>query len=111
MGGGSSVMGMVALRGTPDDYNEWEAKGAAGWGWDGVLPFFRKLETDFDFAGSDLHGGDGPVPVRRTPVADWPPLSHAMHGYAQERQIPLHRRHERRLPRRLLLGADEQLAG
>ena len=41
MGGGSSVMGMVALRGTPDDYNEWEALGAAGWGWNGraaVLP-------------------------------------------------------------------------
>src|SRR5215475_109526 len=31
MGGGSSVMGMVALRGTPDDYAEWEALGAAGW--------------------------------------------------------------------------------
>src|SRR5829696_609700 len=56
MGGGSSVMGMVALRGTPDDYNEWEALGAAGWGWNGVLPFFRKLEADADFPG-DLHGG------------------------------------------------------
>ena len=32
MGGGSSVMGMVAYRGTPDDYAEWEAQGAAGWG-------------------------------------------------------------------------------
>ena len=52
MGGGSSVMGMVALRGTPDDYDEWEALGAAGWGWNGVLPFFRKLETDFDFAAA-----------------------------------------------------------
>src|SRR4051812_45245503 len=40
MGGGSSVMGMVALRGTPDDYAEWEALGAAGWGWNDVLPFF-----------------------------------------------------------------------
>src|SRR5687767_1224690 len=49
MGGGSSVMGMVALRGTPDDYNEWEAQGAAGWGWNDVLPFFRKLEADVDF--------------------------------------------------------------
>ena len=45
IGGGSSVMGMVALRGTPDDYDEWERLGAAGWGWDGVLPYFRKLET------------------------------------------------------------------
>ena len=87
MGGGSSVMGMVALRGTPDDYNEWEALGAAGWGWKDVLPFFRKLEGDADFSG-DLHGSDGPVPIRRTRVEDWPPLSRAMHLYAQERQIP-----------------------
>jgi len=87
MGGGSSVMGMVALRGTPDDYDEWEALGAAGWGWNGVLPFFRKLEADADFSG-DLHGRDGPVPIRRTRVEDWPPLSRAMHAYAQERQIP-----------------------
>jgi 5-(hydroxymethyl)furfural/furfural oxidase len=87
MGGGSSVMGMVALRGTPDDYAEWEEAGAAGWGWDGVLPFFRKLERDFDFGG-DLHGGDGPVPIRRTKQADWPPLSRAFQDYASERQIP-----------------------
>ena len=40
MGGGSSVMGMVALRGTPDDYAEWEAAGATGWGWNDVLPLF-----------------------------------------------------------------------
>src|SRR5882724_6059263 len=46
MGGGSSVMGMVALRGTPDDYAEWESLGASGWGWSDVLPFFRKLEND-----------------------------------------------------------------
>ena len=44
MGGGSSVMGMWALRGVPDDYNAWRDAGAAGWSWDDVLPFFRKLE-------------------------------------------------------------------
>jgi 5-(hydroxymethyl)furfural/furfural oxidase len=88
IGGGSSVMGMVALRGTPDDYNEWEAQGAAGWGWDGVLPFFRKLERDLDFSG-DLHGADGPTPVRRVRGAEWTPVARAAHTYAQERQIPL----------------------
>ena len=51
MGGGSSVMGMVALRGTADDYDEWERLGAAGWSWKGVLPYFRQLESDLDFAG------------------------------------------------------------
>jgi 5-(hydroxymethyl)furfural/furfural oxidase len=88
MGGGSSVMGMVALRGTPDDYAEWEALGAAGWGWNDVLPFFRKLEKDFDYAGAELHGGDGPVPVRRIPKEQWPPLSKALEGFAAERQYP-----------------------
>jgi 5-(hydroxymethyl)furfural/furfural oxidase len=87
MGGGSSVMGMVALRGTPDDYAEWVEAGASGWGWSDVLPFFRKLEQDLDFGG-ELHGAEGPVPVRRTPPQDWPPLSKALHEFAKERQIP-----------------------
>ncbi len=87
MGGGSSVMGMVAYRGTPDDYAEWESMGAAGWGWNDVLPFYRKAENDFDFGG-DQHGKDGPVPIRRTKQEDWPPLSKAVFHYAQERQIP-----------------------
>jgi 5-(hydroxymethyl)furfural/furfural oxidase len=87
IGGGSSVMGMVAYRGTPHDYAEWQALGAVGWGWDDVLPFFRKLENDFDFSGA-LHGKDGPVPIRRTATEDWAPLSKAAHVFAQERQIP-----------------------
>lgn len=88
IGGGSSVMGMVALRGTPDDYNEWEAHGAAGWNWDGVLPFFRKLERDLDFSG-ELHGADGPTPVRRVSEADWTPVARAARTFALERQMPL----------------------
>jgi len=87
MGGGSSVMGMVAYRGTPDDYHEWEALGATGWGWNDVLPFFRKLEKDFEYGGGELHGGEGPVPVRRIPKEQWPPLSKALEGFAAERQF------------------------
>jgi len=87
MGGGSSVMGMVALRGTPDDYNEWEALGAAGWGWNDVLPFFKRLEHDTDFDG-EMHGKGGPVPVRRIPKEQWPPISKALQGFAEERQFP-----------------------
>ena len=87
MGGGSSVMGMVAYRGTPDDYAEWQALGAAGWGWDDVLPYYRKLESDWDFDGA-AHGKDGPVPIRRTKAEDWAPLSKAVQAFAQERQIP-----------------------
>jgi 5-(hydroxymethyl)furfural/furfural oxidase len=68
MGGGSSINGIGANRGAPSDFDEWEAMGAAGWGWSEVLPYFRKLERDLDY-GSDgeLHNGDGPVPIRRIP--------------------------------------------
>jgi 5-(hydroxymethyl)furfural/furfural oxidase len=87
MGGGSSVMGMVALRGLPDDYNEWQELGAAGWNWDAVLPYFCRLEHDLDF-DTDLHGKDGPIPVRRTPRDRWPPLARAIESFAQARQMP-----------------------
>lgn len=86
IGGGSSVMGMVALRGTPADYAEWEALGAHGWGWEHVLPYYRKLENDFDFGGP-LHGTSGPLAIRRTPRSAWPPLSRAIFEYAAARQI------------------------
>jgi 5-(hydroxymethyl)furfural/furfural oxidase len=88
MGGGSSVMGMVALRGTPADYDEWEALGARGWGWRDVLPTFRALETDLDFNG-DLHGQGGPIPIRRVPRAEWTPLAKAGQAYAESVQLPV----------------------
>ncbi|HEX2215391.1 MAG TPA: FAD-dependent oxidoreductase [Xanthobacteraceae bacterium] len=87
LGGGSSVMGMVALRGTPDDYDEWERLGARGWAWADVLPFFRNLETDLDFAGP-LHGNSGPTAIRRHKPEEWPPLSRAAREYAAKRQMP-----------------------
>jgi 5-(hydroxymethyl)furfural/furfural oxidase len=87
VGGGSSVMGMIALRGTPEDYEEWKELGAAGWGWADVLPYFRKLESDLDFAG-DMHGASGPIPIRRTPRDQWAPLTRAIHQFAAKRQMP-----------------------
>jgi 5-(hydroxymethyl)furfural/furfural oxidase len=66
VGGGSSIHGMLALRGLPADYDEWRECGAEGWDWEGVLPFFRRLERDLDF-DDPLHGRDGPIPIRRTP--------------------------------------------
>jgi 5-(hydroxymethyl)furfural/furfural oxidase len=72
IGGTSSINGMVAVRGLPTDYDDWAARGATGWDWNGVLPFFRKLENDQDFSGP-LHGKDGPVPLRRI-ASGWPPF-------------------------------------
>ena len=48
MGGGSSINGQLANRGAPGDYDEWREFRAAGWGWDDVLPYFRKMEEDMD---------------------------------------------------------------
>lgn len=78
IGGSSAINGQMANRGLPTDYEEWVQRGAAGWGWHEVLPFFLKLESDRDFSGP-LHGADGPLPVRRVPTAQWPgqPLAFA----------------------------------
>jgi 5-(hydroxymethyl)furfural/furfural oxidase len=70
LGGGSSINGQMANRGAPTDYDEWEARGAAGWGWKDVLPYFKKVERDLDFDGP-LHGKQGRIPVRRIPQAHW----------------------------------------
>jgi 5-(hydroxymethyl)furfural/furfural oxidase len=70
LGGGSSINGQLANRGAPTDYDEWETRGAAGWGWKDVLPYFRKVERDLDFDGP-FHGKDGRIPVRRIPQAHW----------------------------------------
>jgi len=64
LGGGSSINGQLANRGAPTDYAEWEARGAKGWGWDDVLPYFKKVERDMDFDGP-YHGKEGRIPVRR----------------------------------------------
>ncbi|HEX3860543.1 MAG TPA: GMC family oxidoreductase N-terminal domain-containing protein [Stellaceae bacterium] len=64
LGGGSSINGQLANRGAPTDYDEWEAKGAAGWNWNAVLPYFKKVERDQDFDGP-YHGKEGRIPVRR----------------------------------------------
>lgn len=70
IGGTSSINGMVAVRGLPSDYDEWAARGAIGWDWNGVLPYFRRLENDQNFHGP-LHGNEGPVPLRRI-QSGWP---------------------------------------
>jgi 5-(hydroxymethyl)furfural/furfural oxidase len=70
LGGGSSINGQMANRGAPTDYDEWQSRGAAGWGWNDVLPYFKKVERDLDFDGP-LHGKDGRIPVRRIPREHW----------------------------------------
>jgi 5-(hydroxymethyl)furfural/furfural oxidase len=71
LGGGSSINGQLANRGAPTDYDEWHARGATGWNWESVLPFFKKVERDMDFDGP-WHGNEGRIPVRRIFPDLWP---------------------------------------
>jgi len=58
LGGCSSINGMIYMRGQSRDYDAWEAQGNKGWGWQDVLPIFKRSESHY--AGdSDLHGGQG----------------------------------------------------
>jgi 5-(hydroxymethyl)furfural/furfural oxidase len=83
MGGSSSIMGMVALRGLPQDYDEWAELGVTGWSWNDLLPHFKRIENDLDFDGT-MHGKAGPVTIRRHPVSDWPPFSKAFADHLGE---------------------------
>ena len=77
LGGGSSINGQLANRGAPTDYDEWVERGATGWNWDNVLPYFKKVERDMDFDGP-WHGKEGRIPVRRIMRDLWPEHANAV---------------------------------
>ncbi|WP_426955686.1 GMC family oxidoreductase [Muricoccus radiodurans] len=85
LGGGSSVNAMIYIRGQPQDYDTWRELGAEGWGWDDVLPVFRRSEANQRLAGP-LHGTEGPLRVSDTRHRH--PLSYAFLRAAQEAGIP-----------------------
>lgn len=63
LGGGSSVNGMIYLRGHTEDYDEWTEKyGCEGWDFKSMLPFFKKAENNETLSG-EYHGTNGPLPV------------------------------------------------
>lgn len=78
IGGSSTINGQIAIRGIPEDFEDWASMGAAGWGWEACLPHFRTLETDMDFGDAPYHGKDGPLPVYRAPVDQWGPVDRAL---------------------------------
>ncbi len=81
IGGGSSINGGVYIRGQREDYDDWRALGCTGWGFDDVLPYFRKCEGNSRLAGP-LHGTDGPLKVTDMPHRH--PLSEACIRATQE---------------------------
>jgi len=81
-GGSSAVNGHIALRGTPDDFDEWAAWGNSEWSFEKVLPFHRKLEDDRDARG-DFHGVGGPIWIERPRPENWQPLNRAFFDAAR----------------------------
>jgi choline dehydrogenase len=66
LGGSSSINGMVYIRGSHGDYDEWRQRGCEGWDWDSVLPFFKQAENQTRGA-DDFHGVGGPLHVSNQP--------------------------------------------
>ncbi len=62
LGGSTAINGMVWARGRPSDYDGWAQAGLRGWNWDNALAGFRRIER-FQGGASEMHGGDGAVPV------------------------------------------------
>ena len=60
LGGSSSINGMVYIRGHSSDYDRWAQLGLTGWGWDDVLPYFKKAEHS-DRGATDFRGEGGPL--------------------------------------------------
>ncbi len=86
MGGGSSVMGLVALRGIPSDYDAWATNGAEGWGWNDVVRYFRRVENDLDRDQSQSERG--PYTIQRLPPDQWPGFVTSLERAANVQGLP-----------------------
>lgn len=87
LGGSTTVNGGYFVRARREDFDRWAAAGNPAWAYDRVLPSLRALETDLDYGASELHGGTGPVHVRRGSLAH--PAAAAFRAAANELGHPL----------------------
>jgi choline dehydrogenase len=60
LGGSSSINGLIYVRGQPEDFDHWAQLGNRGWGWDDVLPYFKKAEN-WEGGETEIHGKGGPL--------------------------------------------------
>jgi choline dehydrogenase-like flavoprotein len=86
MGGSSAINGMVYIRGNKWDYDNWEALGCTGWGWDEVLPIFCRQE-DNQRGADGYHGAGGPLHVSDQIAPS--PVGQAFVDAASRLQLPL----------------------
>ena len=66
LGGSSSINGLIFIRGQKEDFDGWRDLGNPGWGWDDVLPYFKKAEGN-DRLGEPLHSKTGPLKASSIP--------------------------------------------
>ena len=86
LGGSSAINGMIYIRGHRADYDAWEAAGCTGWGYDAVLPYFRKSEANQNAAlDPGLHGSGGPQTV--SDLRDANPVDHDFIAAAARMQL------------------------
>ncbi|MEE1876668.1 GMC family oxidoreductase [Altererythrobacter litoralis] len=85
LGGSSAINAMVYIRGNRFDYDNWAALGCTGWGYDDVLPYFKRSEGNVR-GDDDYHGAEGPLSVSDQ---KWPnPTSKAFVESAAQLQLP-----------------------
>jgi choline dehydrogenase len=60
LGGSSSINGLIYIRGQPEDFDHWSQLGNRGWGWDDVLPFFKRAEN-WEGGETEVRGRGGPL--------------------------------------------------
>lgn len=86
LGGCSSINGMIYMRGQAADYEHWRQLGNTGWGWDDVLPYFRRSEDHWS-GESPLHGQGGEWRVERQRLS-WEILRAVQDGAAEIGILP-----------------------
>lgn len=72
LGGSSSINGMLYVRGQKEDYDGWEALGNKGWGYQDLLPYFRKSEHHEKLADDPFHGKGGNLHISAPETAEYP---------------------------------------
>ena len=85
LGGSSSLNGLLYVRGQPQDYDRWQQMGNAGWGWDHVLPLFKRSENQ-ERGADEFHGDQGPLSVSNMRLQR--PICDAWVAAAQEAGYP-----------------------
>jgi choline dehydrogenase len=96
VGGSSAINAQFAIRGVPEDFDDWAAQGCTGWSAQDVLPAFIRLEDDQDYGDAPYHGRGGPIPSVRPRRETWGAVDRALceaalalgYGWADDHNAP-----------------------